>query len=215
MFGYFECVNCDCDVWFGVCVMKFGFDYLSLFVLIDIGMLVIEWLCDVIGFVSYLVVCDGCDVVFVVKVWMYDLVMSVIKVNIGMCIFVYVLVYGYVLFGDFDQVEFDVLFLELMLLIYMLYMLCIVMEVYVCVQKYVVDGYVFSELLFEFGILVISVLVCDSSGLIVVVVMLIVVWLFFEKLMIDQGFVGQVWQVVVDLLVWFNYYVVEYGVDYD
>lgn len=48
-----------------------------------------------------------------------------------------------------------------------------------------VDGYVFSELLFEFGILVISVLVCDSSGLIVVVVMLIVVWLFFEKLMID------------------------------
>lgn len=87
---------------------------------------------------------------------------SLICVNVGIWLFVYVMIYGYVLMGDLLLKELYVLYLEGVLNWMMSVMLEMVDVLYEVICEDVLCGYGVSNLLFECGILVVMVLVCNE-----------------------------------------------------
>lgn len=96
--GFVECVDGGCDYCLGMLVLCLGFEYLVLLELIEIGCLLLDCLCDEIGYFCNFVVCDGCFIVYVVKLVIQIVFIS--YVNVGICLLVYVIVLGCVLLED-------------------------------------------------------------------------------------------------------------------
>lgn len=101
--GFIECVDGGCDFCFGMVVLCLGFEYFVLLELIELGCLLFDCLCDEIYYLCNFVVCDGWLIVYVVKLVVFMLFISL--VNVGMCLLVYVMVLGCVLLVDLLLVE--------------------------------------------------------------------------------------------------------------
>ncbi|WP_074774850.1 IclR family transcriptional regulator [Paraburkholderia fungorum] len=189
----------------GVGVLRLGFESLSSREKTDIGLQVIESLCDETGLTSHILVRDGRDVVVVAKAQSRLRIFCSLKVNVGTRLPAYATTHGRVLMGDMTLDDLKKLYPEPELERFTKQTPATVEDLYERVRDDAQRGFAISESSFERGISVVSVPVRNDTGRIVAVITTTIPRHEIDASLLDSGLIDKVRRAADELSQRLNY----------
>lgn len=156
------------DYRLGGAVLSLGFEYLASLEVTELARPILERLREETGFTAHLVIRDGRDIVFVLKVIAQSTLVS--SVTIGTRLPVHATILGRIFLGDLDEREIRALYPDELLERFSPQTPASVTELITLARQDQARGYAISEAFFERGICAIAAPVRDDSARIVAVI---------------------------------------------